>query len=343
MTILFVLENYHPRIGGVETLFKSLTEALVAQDHKCIVITTWPGGDVPQFESDHGLIIIRKRTFNRYLFTLFAVIPVLRQLRKSDLVHTTSYNAALPAFLATRFVRRPVLITFHEVWGRLWFRLPLIGFFSKWGHYLFEQLLLRLRFDRFVAVSEHTAERLRVYGIPQDDIKVIYPGIDYGEFQTVSNEGVPEKEQPFTYTYFGRLGISKGLDILLSAAVEIQKHLPNSRLQLIVPKEPRSFYKWVLRYIEAHQLRDHVILRHHLPFEELKKTIRDSDCVVIPSYSEGFCFVAAEAIALGTPVISSDQTALKEVIGGKCVRLHSLDSVALVTAILQAQRGEWEE
>ncbi len=343
MTILFVLENYHPRIGGVETLFKSLTEVLIAEGHTCVVITTWPGGDVPRRESAPGLKIIRIRTVSRYLFTFFACVPVLRQLRACDLVHTTSYNAALPAYLATRCIRRKVIITFHEVWGKLWFRLPVIGFISKWGHYLFEQLLLRLRFDRFIAVSEFTAMRLRESGVRAESISVIYPGIDYAEFDRTERVTDTRDENKFTYTYYGRLGYSKGLDILLKAATEIQTQLPASRLQLILPTEPRSMYKWVNRYIDAHDLRDHVILRHHLPFDELKNAIRQSDCVVIPSYSEGFCFVAAETIALGVPVISSDQAALKEVIGGKYLRMHSLDSKSLVGAIMQASKGEWEE
>ena len=39
MKILFVLENFYPNIGGVETLFKSLTEQLVREGHEVMVIT----------------------------------------------------------------------------------------------------------------------------------------------------------------------------------------------------------------------------------------------------------------------------------------------------------------
>ncbi|MDX1477020.1 MAG: glycosyltransferase family 4 protein [Saprospiraceae bacterium] len=340
LTILFVLEHYHPLVGGVETLFKALIDALDAHGHRCTVLTTWPGGAVPRHESHGNVEVVRIRVWNRYLFTLLALFPILRRLKGCDLVHTTSYNAAIPAFIATRFVRRRVIITFHEVWGRLWFRLPLISWPSKLGHYLFEQLLVRLPFDRFIAVSRSTANRLRVSGVSERRITVIYPGIDYGEFAHV----VPAMRDQglFLYTYFGRLGLSKGLDLLLQAALRISRDLPDSRLQLILPRSPRYFYRWVMRFIEKHQLEQHVVVMHHLPFVRLKQVIKASDCVVIPSHSEGFCFVAAESIALGTPVISSQRAALQEVVSGTYLDIAQLTPDGIADAVEAAHAGQWK-
>lgn len=342
MTILFVLENYYPKIGGVETLFRTLTDELTARGHHCIVVTSWPGGDIPLREQNGSLEIRRVRVWSRYLFTVLAVFPILGYLRRADLVHTTSYNAAFPAFLATRLVRRPVVITFHEVWGRLWFRLPLIGVVSKWGHYLFEQMLLRLSFDQFVAVSESTASRLREEGVDADRIRVVYPGIDYAQFDPVDLD-IKREQDVFIYTYFGRLGISKGLDLLLEAARRVKKEIPNSRLQLILPDKPRWFFRWVKKYITRNDLERHIIMRQHLPFDELKKAIVASDCVVVPSHSEGFCFVAVESIALGTPVISSDRAALREVVGGRHIKLSALSASGIAAALKAAHDGNWSE
>ena len=85
------------------------------------------------------------------------------------------------------------------------------------------------------------------------------------------------------------------------------------------------------------------MLKHHLPFETLKQSIATSDCVIIPSYSEGFCFAAVETIALGTPLISSNQTALKEVVSGKFIKMDNLSVAALVTAMDKARKGEWSK
>lgn len=341
MKVLFVLENYFPNIGGVETLFKALVEQLVVSGYKCTVITSRLRPDDPIREEMPGLTIIRIPVSNRYLFTLMALRPIFKTIRSCDLVQTTSYNAALPAFIGAALFRKRIVVTFHEAWGRLWFRLPYMGKPAKFAHYLFEQLLLRLPFDRFVAVSKSTAERLEAEGVSPKRITTIYNGIDYNEFTIADQEG-ESRDSPFTFTYFGRLGISKGLDLLLEAAVDLKERIPESRLQLIVPTVPESFLNLVKTTIIEKGLVDYVSIRHHLPFAELKKTIAASDCVVIPSYSEGFCFAAVETVALGRPIVSSGQAALPEVIGGRFVQMEALTSKALVEAMLKAYRGEWE-
>lgn len=344
MRILFVLENYFPKIGGVETLFKTLIEELAQKEgNQITVITSSAGADVPKHEQNGNIRIIRLNIWNRYLFTFLALWSVLKYAPKHDLIHTTSYNAALPAFLGAFWGRKKIIITFHEVWADLWFRLPYMSHLGSYGHYWFEQLLLRLPFSRFIAVSESTAEGLRQAGIPSEKVKLIYNGIHYDEFSGVTPaERNPALKNHFIYTYFGRLGVSKGLDILLEAAVTLKLKWPDSRLQLIIPTEPVTFYEEIISTIEQKDLTDYIILKHHLPFEELKATLSASDCVVIPSYSEGFCFAAVEAIALGVAVISSDQAALKEVVSGRFLKMDRLDSQSLVNAIHLAKANKWE-
>lgn len=341
MRILFVLENYFPNIGGVETLFKSLIEQLVAAGHECTVVTSRLSRKDPLRETFKNLTIVRIPVTNRYLFTLQALVPALRLARNCDLIQTTSYNAALPAFLAAVWRRKKVLVTFHEAWGKLWFQLPYMSRPAKWMHYFFEQLLLHLPFDRFIAVSQSTATRLQEEGVAARRIAMNYNGIDYRDF---APDQLPvNKAADFTFTYFGRLGISKGLDLLLEAAISVQRAAPDSRLQLIVPEVPPDFLNMIKDYIRQNGLEDYVYLRHHLSFVELKQAIRASDCVVIPSYSEGFCFAAVETVALGIPIVSSGRTALQEVVGGRYVEMKTQTAPALVEAMLQGYHGHWQE
>lgn len=339
MKILFVLENYYPNIGGVETLFKNLAEQLVSLDHEVTIITTLPNKETPRYEKEGNLTIRRLHFWNRYFFTFLGFFPLLKYVHQFDLVHTTSYNAGVPAFFAAKLFNKKVIITFHEVWGDLWFRLPYFGKIAKWGHYLFEQFLLKLPFDHFVAVSKSTKESLEENGILSTKISVIYNGIDYSEFPTKTTKAT---NTSFTYTYFGRLGISKGLDILLDAAIDIKKTIPNSSLKIIIPKVPITFFKTILKTIKQKELQDHIKLLHYLPFKELQNELRASDCVVIPSYSEGFCFAAVECIAMQIPIISSDQMALREVVSGTFIKMKEHSDEALTRAIKQAVRKEWE-
>ena len=342
MTVLFVLENYYPNIGGVETLFKNLTEELVKQGKHVQVLTTQLDKNDPKYECINGVEVYRYPFKNRYFFTFFAVFPIFKHLKKADLVHTTSYNAGLPAFIASKLKGKKVIITFHEVWGNLWFKLPYMNSIVRYLHYSFEQMLVRLPFDKFIAVSESTAESLEDAGIKKDKIVVNYNGIDYDRVQALATDTTANNEQ-FTYTYCGRLGISKGIDYLLEAAQLFREQSPNSVLKMIIPQTPEPFYKTILNEIEKKGLQDYIQLQHNLPDDELAKEIRSSDCILIPSYSEGFCFVAAECIALGVPIISSDQKALREVVSGRFIKMKEHSVEALLAALHKAQKGEWEE
>jgi glycosyltransferase involved in cell wall biosynthesis len=342
MKLLWVMENYHPYVGGVETLFKTLEEQLLARGHELVVLTSRSVKGAPPREERPGFTLIRLPMRSRYLFTFFAWPWVWYHARKADLVHTTTYNAALPAWLGAWLARKKIVLTFHEVWDRLWFRLPFISPLTRRLHHAFEQLLLHLPFHRFVGVSHFTAQALKDQGIAPDRVRMIYNGIAYPEFE-VSERGSTDGEAAFTYTFFGRLGISKGLDLLLAAAPILRERIPGSQLQLIVPKQPQGRYRWVKKTCAKSDLKGHVRLRHHLSFEELKAAIRQSDCVVIPSYSEGFCFAAVETMALGTPLVSSDRGALAEVVGGKVIAMREQSAEALAEAVEQAAAGKWEE
>lgn len=339
MKILFVLEHYHPYIGGAERLFTQLTRTLVSKGYTVTVITTLHDPSLLASEEKNGVRIVRVRCRNRYLFTLLSLPEVFRQARHCDFIHTTTYNAALPAWIVGKALNKKVVVTFHEVWATLWFKLPFIKWWQQYLFYLYEQLILKCQFDRYVAVSGYTNKSLQEAGIPAHKVVTIYNGIDYGAFRSYRSE--PPKV--FTYTFLGRLGISKGLDLLLPAARQFSSKYPKSKLQLILPKYPRALYRRISNWIKELELEDQVMLFHNLPRAQLYETMRQSSCIVIPSYSEGFCFAAAETMALGVPIISSQRGALDEVVSGRYIAMEAMNPTALTEALIKAKNGQWRE
>jgi len=339
MKILFVLEHFYPYIGGAEKLFYELTTKLASQDYEIIVVTTQFDKKLPLEELHKGVKIVRVKCNNRYAFTFFSIPKIIQNAKGCDLIHTTTYNAAMPAIVAGKFMRKPVFVTFHEVWGKLWKQLPFTSFIEKNAFYLFEKLLLNLPFHKFIAVSEFTKSKLMEYGVSENKIVRIYNGIDYDIFKNYQ----PKSPEVFTYTYFGRLGISKGLDLLIPAAAEFSKTYPNSKLKLIIPKQPKGIYDQVKKLISSYDLDSHIELHHNLSRERLYEELLKSSCIVIPSYSEGFCFAAAETVALNVPIISSHQGALKEVVSGRFIEMKEQSQKALYNALEKAILQNWTE
>ncbi|MEA3479356.1 MAG: glycosyltransferase family 4 protein [Bacteroidota bacterium] len=339
MKILFILELYYPNIGGNERLFKSLAESLASQGHQVSILTTRFSKDLPEKEEINAVLIKRLPVLNRFCFTLFATCPAIRLAKKADLIHTTSYNAAFPAWIAAKVRKKKVIITFHEAWGKLWFRLPYMNSLQRRLYYYFEQFILGLKFDKFIAVSDYTKDCLLQNKVRPDRIIRIYNGLDYKQFKGLTHKP-PEH---FTFTYFGRPGNSKGLDILMEAAPEFIRKHPKAILKLIISKSPLNIYRKIIETIDQYKLNDNTIILSGLDDKTLKDELLNSSCIVIPSYSEGFCYAAAETIALGVPLVHSNLGALKEVVSGNNIPMKSHDTQGLLDALEKAITGLWME
>lgn len=335
MRILFVLEHYHPNIGGVEKLFKELCQSLVTDGHQVRVITARFHKDLPLRETVNGVEIIRLPVANRYIFTFFGFFLGWRYSRGYDIIHTTSYNAALPASLMGLFRRRRTIITFHEVWGRLWFRLPYLSMAERVLFFTYEQFVLRLPFTQFVAVSDFTRRSLLAYK-PERKVARIYNGLEYTA-QPAQREGAGKG-----FLFFGRLGVSKGLNVLLDACQLLADEGTAFQLTVVIPRVPATFYRRITDQIARSTFSAAITLKHHLTDAELQAEIASAACVIIPSYSEGFCFAAAEVCAMGTPIIHSGRGALPEVVSGQYIQLSSLDGRSLAQAMKEALNGQWQ-
>jgi glycosyltransferase involved in cell wall biosynthesis len=338
MRICFILEHYYPYIGGAEKLFRSLAGRLVSEGHDVRVITTRYVRSLPRHETIDGVEVKRVGSFGRYLFTLFSFPAVMAAVKQCDVVHTTSYNAALPAFIAARLRCRPVVITVHEVWGRMWYDVPFMSGWSRWLHRVYERFIVRLKFTRVIAVSNWTRKALMDNGVPPERIRMIYNGLDYTAYRGRQHD----PPAGFKCVYFGRLGVSKGLDILLEGWKLFCPHHPDARLLLIMPRRPKKLFRKLQRLIRALQIGDTIDMLHELDEDQLVRTIMQCSCAVVPSLSEGFGYSAAEASALGLPVITSGRGALGETVSGNCIVINELSPLGMSKALEAAFGGRWE-
>ena len=131
------------------------------------------------------------------------------------------------------------------------------------------------------------------------------------------------------------------LDILIEAARLLKDMGRPFRLNLIISKEPEKLYSKILGLIKMFSLDVEVEIYALQPPSSLHDHIAKSDAVIIPSYSEGFCYAAIEAMAIGAPIISSGQGALSEVIGGRFIEMKTFSPQSLCDAMSDAIDGMW--
>jgi D-inositol-3-phosphate glycosyltransferase len=351
MHILFVLDYYHPHIGGGELIFQRLAEGLVERGHTVKVIASNNIKELPKIESLNGVEIERisvPRSGERFFFSILGARSVLRNARQVDIVHTSAYGGALTAFLAARLAGRPILFTIHEVLGKLWRQVegnPIKAF----SYQLIEWVITSLPYDYWVAVSDATLKDAWRIRIDKNKSIRIYNGVDSLEDSPVQRSGILRKvidseKNDFIYLFFGRPGITKGLKYLVHAVPEIQKVIPSSRLVLILSDQPRDQYRRICEEITKEQRFARVdILPAIKNKHDLYQYLVDANCIVIPSITEGFGLSAAEACNLRIPVVTTRAGSLPEVVSGSHLFVESGSSNALAQAIIRVNHQDWDE
>lgn len=345
MKILFVLENYYPHVGGVEVLFKNLTEGLVKKGHVIDVITHRMKGS-KKYEIINGVNIHRTNCFHsRYWFTFFSIPKVIKIAKKYDLVHTTSFNGAFPAWFASKILHKKCIITIHEVWVNKWSEMTEMGKLNALIHNILEKLIYTLRFDMYVSVSKSTKNQLLDIGIKKEKISVVYNGVDYEQWNPKKyNRKKIRKElglgKDFIYFFSGRPGTSKGLEYLIKAVPFISKKLPNSKLLAVVSKDRayKKRYEYIINLVKKLGIQDKVMIHDPLSYQELPEYIKAVDCVVVPSLGEGFGFAAAEACAMGIAVVASNTTSLPEVVSRKFVLVNPKDPNSIADGVISVNK-----
>lgn len=207
-----------------------------------------------------------------------------------------------------------------------------------WLHRSLEFIIITMPFDHYISVSLYTADRIKRYGVKKYRISTIYNGIDYDLFDPQKTDGQSVRNKlgirdEFIYMYYGRPGISKGLEYLIRAVPLVSEKIPGARLLMILGRMPVDGYKRITVLIRELCLEKSIILLDPVPRDRLPSYIAASDCVVVPSLSEGFGFTAIEACAMHKPVVATNVASLPEVISGTFVLVPPSDPQALAEGI----------
>jgi len=92
-------------------------------------------------------------------------------------------------------------------------------------------------------------------------------------------------------------------------------------------------YEPIFARLEQLQLRDRVKFVGYIPEEELPLWYAAATVFVFPSIYEGFGMPPLEAMACGTPVITSNTSSLPEVVGDAGIMVSPTDTTALAEAM----------
>jgi glycosyltransferase involved in cell wall biosynthesis len=262
------------------------------------------------------------------------VLPVAIRQSSADLVHC-------PAYASPFLGGRRAVVTFHD----LSFRVMPEAFNRSNRLYLdaFSRLAAASA-ARFIAVSEATRRDLVAFlGISRERIDVVYNGVDR-RFQPYDNQdamrafreskGLPEQ----FILFLGTLEPRKNVPMLVKAYAAARQRGVTAPLVLA---GGGGWGDLRLRALIAELgLESSVRLAGFVAMDEQVLWYNAATLFAFPSLYEGFGLPVLEAMACGTPVITSNQSSLPEVVGtaGITVDPHEPDSLA--DALVAAMRDE---
>jgi glycosyltransferase involved in cell wall biosynthesis len=226
----------------------------------------------------------------------------------------------------------PAVVTIHDC-IHLAFPQYLPGRLAR----LYARLALRLaarRARRILTVSEASRrDILRLLGPPPERVVVVPNAIDEQFWTPPAPQEVArvaERYQladPFVL-YAGNIKPHKNLERLIAAFARLRRG-GFERVKLLIIGDEISKYPALRRAVHRHQLHPVVRFLGFVPDRTLAVLYRLADLFVFPSLYEGFGLPPLEAMASGTPVVTSNVSSLPEVVGDAAVLVDPYDPDAI--------------
>ena len=190
--------------------------------------------------------------------------------------------------------------------------------------------------EHLICNSQSTAQDIvKFCNIPTNKITPIPLAYDSNNFRPVIEEDLQNRSpnhSPY-FLYIGRHDPYKNISRLISAFVNLK---PNREYQLWLSGPSDDRYTPALKkQVQELGLTDQVKFLDYVPYEDLPKIISGAIALVFPSLWEGFGLPVLEAMACGTPVITSNLSSLPEVAGDAAILIDPY-RVEEITDAMQA-------
>ena len=199
--------------------------------------------------------------------------------------------------------------------------------------------------NRILTVSEASKrDILRFFNVAPEKVAVIHNAIDERFMSPADPERMGlvrqryQLDHPFVL-YVGNIKPHKNIERLIAAFGRARIHGPD-HLKLVIIGDEISKYPALRQSVHKHKLDKHVRFLGFQSMETLAALYRLARAFVFPSLYEGFGLPPLEAMACGTPVVTSNVSSLPEVAGGAALLVdpHDVDSIA--DGIVQAVTDE---
>ena len=323
LSVLHVVPSINPGTGGPAASVPGIADAIARSGARVVVASLdySEHGRVPDTRDARNAVTApsalgkRMRGWSPQLRRL-----IVRETARADIVHSHALwmvpgiyarQAALRSGKRLVISPRGMLDPWALSRGRMKKKLAALLYENR-----------NLRTARLLhATSAAEADSIRHYGLRQP-IAVLPNGVDLpagpAPPRAILERRFPELTGARWLLFLGRLDPKKGLDVLLEIWRGLAPRHPDWRLVVAGP-DLEGFGARMVRRVRADSgLRERVTFTGMLEGEEKRAALEQSELFVLPTLGENFGIAVAEALAHGTPVVTTTAAPWRELVGREC-------------------------
>jgi glycosyltransferase involved in cell wall biosynthesis len=342
MPFRVVIDTRHIRDFGIGTYIRNLIRALANLDsdsHYTLVSYQSDVQELSGLPANFEIAIYKRQDTG-----LAAQVTFPLYLRRfwADLYH-------IPLNVVSLFMPKPYVVTVHDMSSLLFEKVPRAQ--RRFRLYQFRRGLERAA--RIVAVSNATRRDVEgLFGIPSERIRQIYNAPDPKFLEDGTRLQMPERQRildryqidyPFLL-YVGTIRPQKNIPRLVEAFAvlrgQLEDHPLYKDLRLIIIGDEISRHPAVRRTVIQTRMEHAVRFLGFVPFDTLRTFYASAAAFVFPSLYEGFGLPPLEAMASGTPVVTSNISSLPEVVGDAAVLVNPENVFEIARGIREALTNE---
>ncbi|MCU1234893.1 MAG: glycosyl transferase, group 1 [Candidatus Solibacter sp.] len=325
MAAHIVIDARHVRDFGIGTYIRSLVQALGAIDRSNRYTLVSGPADVRAIE---GLPEnFRPAIYARHDHSSLDHIafPIFLKGLSPDLVH-------IPLNRVPLLMIKPYVVTIHDL-ANIFFEQETSSVRMQLRRYRFRRGLVRA--NHVIAVSEATKRDVEnQMGVPSSRITRVYNAPDPAFFNRAAVPGGREQQlileryqinYPFLL-YAGNIRKHKNIPRLVEAFAVVRDQLAAhpiyKDLRLVIIGDTISQFPAVRQAVIKSRVESVVRFLGFVPFETLRCFYESAAGFVFPSRYEGFGLPPLEAMACGTPVVTSNVSSLPEVVGDAAIQVN---------------------
>ncbi len=319
------------RTGINNYLYNLVNEMNRADSTREISLIHFKKSNDPIYKKVNDIVI------NSFPYNTINPLSLSRSIKELelDVFHLPSHMfPQVSPFYMNKDVKK--VLTVHDLIPFI-FTEKLPFFYRFWASTL---KLIKNRTDFLITDSFNSKNDLIHYlQIPEEKIKVINLAPDKN-FKFLKNQSEIKDELKSKYNinfpfilYVGHVEIRKNIPVLIKSFNQLLKKGITSKLILI--GKPGHGFDEISQTVASLGISQHVIFLGYVPDEDMVKFYNAAELFVFPSLYEGFGLPPLEAMACGSPVITSNTSSLPEVVGNAGFTLDPTDINSFADAMYE--------